>query len=127
MQSGSLRTAKEMASAMLKFFRVIVNIFWGENTGKKKIMMNRFKEVSNCGSEQMQSSKLNFSRFSTILVDPPRKGLDSRTLASCKRFSNVLYISCSASSLERDLSVLRETHDILSIAFFDHFLPHKSH
>ena len=58
-----------------------------------------------------------------VLVDPPRAGLDSDTLALVRRFRSVLYIACDARSLHRDLvdRGLAESHRVRRMALFDHF------
>ena len=41
--------------------------------------------------------------FSTLLVDPPRAGLDAAARDMSSRFDHVLYVSCNAQTLARDL------------------------
>jgi tRNA (uracil-5-)-methyltransferase len=60
-------------------------------------------------------------KFNTVLVDPPRAGLDERTLAAVAHFDHVLYISCKPESLERDLRALKESHKIMAMGMFDQF------
>lgn len=57
-----------------------------------------------------------FDRLQTLLVDPPRAGLDpaSRQLASA--FDRVLYISCNPETLAADLASLSVTHDVTRAA-----------
>eukprot|EP00933_Yihiella_yeosuensis_P033486 TRINITY_DN27191_c0_g1_i1.p1 TRINITY_DN27191_c0_g1~~TRINITY_DN27191_c0_g1_i1.p1 ORF type:complete len:401 (-),score=70.20 TRINITY_DN27191_c0_g1_i1:215-1360(-) len=45
--------------------------------------------------------------FSTLLVDPPRSGLDDKTREMAARFEEVIYISCNPLSLVRDLDALQ--------------------
>jgi tRNA (uracil-5-)-methyltransferase len=59
--------------------------------------------------------------FSTVLVDPPRAGLDQTTLDLIARFDSIVYISCNPDTLHRDLLVLRNTHNIEHFALFDQF------
>ena len=40
----------------------------------------------------------------TILVDPPRAGLDSTSIGLLPQFNNILYISCNPESLRANLS-----------------------
>lgn len=55
--------------------------------------------------------------FDTILVDPPRCGLDEKTLALVGSFSTVLYISCEPlGSLRRDMRTLGATHEVAEMA-----------
>lgn len=65
-------------------------------------------------------------QFSTVFVDPPRAGLDERTLNFTQRFNNICYISCSPDSLLANLHTLTQTHDIKQLAFFDQF-PYTDH
>ncbi len=43
-------------------------------------------------------------QFSAVLVDPPRCGLDLNTLTLAAGYDHIVYISCSPTSLMRDLS-----------------------
>lgn len=65
-------------------------------------------------------------RFSTLLVDPPRAGLDARTLNLAQRFENILYISCNPITLRENLAALNPTHRIATLALFDQF-PYTHH
>lgn len=65
--------------------------------------------------------------FSTLLIDPPRAGLqDEAALAFTARFDHVIYISCGPESLAQDLQYLTRTHKISKVAFFDQF-PYTQH
>ena len=71
-------------------------------------------------------SDLTNYQFETLLVDPPRAGLDSQTLALASQFARVLYISCNPDTLADNLNTLSATHDIDRLAFFDQF-PYTRH
>lgn len=64
--------------------------------------------------------------FSSLLVDPPRKGLDDLTLKEAQKFDYVFYISCNPETLKQNLLELTKTHKIESMAFFDQF-PYTHH
>jgi tRNA (uracil-5-)-methyltransferase len=64
--------------------------------------------------------------FSTVLVDPPRAGLDPDTLRLVQRFDNIIYISCNPETLAANLQTLCETHTITRTALFDQF-PYTHH
>ncbi len=64
--------------------------------------------------------------FSTVLVDPPRSGLDLGTLALVQNYRFILYISCSPDTLARDLETLTLSHRIERMALFDQF-PYTEH
>lgn len=58
-----------------------------------------------------------------ILVDPPRKGLDKTLVEYLKEksYSKIVYISCNAATLTRDLEMLKETYKVEKIEIFDLF------
>lgn len=64
--------------------------------------------------------------FTTLLVDPPRTGLDAATLGLAKNFTNILYISCNPMSLLDNIIQLEASHEIVAAAAFDQFpdTPH---
>lgn len=64
--------------------------------------------------------------FSTLVVDPPRAGLDSNTLSFAATFQNIFYISCNPVTLTENLEVLCETHNVIQFALFDQF-PYTQH
>ncbi len=75
---------------------------------------------------RLKGVDLKSFEFSHILVDPPRAGCDESVLALMREFRNIIYISCSQSSLKRDLNFLKNTHKITNFALFDQF-AHTEH
>ncbi|MEM9256930.1 MAG: tRNA (uridine(54)-C5)-methyltransferase TrmA [Pseudomonadota bacterium] len=65
-------------------------------------------------------------QLETVLVDPPRAGLDAATRAMVAAFTNILYISCNPDTLTRDLEQLCDSHTIEAYALFDQF-PYTDH
>ena len=63
-----------------------------------------------------------------LMVDPPRKGLDNKTIENIKKIkpSRFIYISCNPATLVRDLSMLEEIYEIKQIQPVDMF-PFTSH
>ncbi|WP_456393474.1 tRNA (uridine(54)-C5)-methyltransferase TrmA [Nitratifractor sp.] len=64
--------------------------------------------------------------FSTVMVDPPRAGLDEATRALISGVGQILYISCNPETLARDLAELTRTHRVERAAIFDQF-PYTEH
>lgn len=60
-------------------------------------------------------------QLDTVLVDPPRGGLDKATLRLLRGFPDIIYVSCNPVTLAANLERLSRTHDVLSFAAFDHF------
>ncbi len=75
---------------------------------------------------QYYETKTDRYDFRTVLVDPPRQGLDAVTLRLVAQYQAIVYISCSQESLARDLIVLQRTHRVCRFAVFDQFAytPH---
>jgi len=58
----------------------------------------------------------------TILVDPPRAGLDSETVQLLQRFDSIVYISCNPTTLAANLKgTIADSHEIVRFALFDQF------
>lgn len=62
----------------------------------------------------------------TVLVDPPRSGLDLATLELITGFNKIVYISCNPDTLRDNLQQLINTHTIVQFALFDQF-PYTHH
>ncbi|MFA7555076.1 MAG: tRNA (uridine(54)-C5)-methyltransferase TrmA [Spongiibacteraceae bacterium] len=75
---------------------------------------------------RLKDIDLKAYNFSTVLVDPPRAGLDSLTEELISRFDNILYISCNPDTLHNNLLQLCQTHRIEKFAIFDQF-PYTDH
>ena len=75
---------------------------------------------------RLKGIDLKSYNFSTVLVDPPRAGLDEGTIELISNIENIIYISCNPETLARDLETLVETHDVVEAAMYDQF-PHTTH
>lgn len=65
--------------------------------------------------------------FSTLLVDPPRCGInDEQSRRFLQRFNRVIYVSCNPRTLCADISALADTHVIQALGIFDQF-PYTPH
>lgn len=67
-------------------------------------------------------------QFDTIVVDPPRSGLDTLTIEQILKFNSdkVIYVSCNPITLARDLNLLKEKYDLFELTPLDMF-PNTSH
>ena len=75
---------------------------------------------------RLKGIDLESYRFSTVLVDPPRAGLDDATRSLISGIEYIIYISCNPETLARDLKILSKTHIVQDAAIFDQF-PHTEH
>lgn len=75
---------------------------------------------------RLQDFDLSAYNYDTVLVDPPRAGLDPDSVELVSRFNNIIYISCNPLTLRDNLEKLVETHTIEKMALFDQF-PYTHH
>lgn len=69
---------------------------------------------------------LSSYQYQTVLVDPPRAGLDPDSVELVRRFEQIIYISCNPQTLVENLTALATTHKIAEFALFDQF-PYTHH
>ncbi|KAE9529406.1 tRNA (uridine(54)-C5)-methyltransferase TrmA [Testudinibacter aquarius] len=75
---------------------------------------------------RLQGIDLHDYQCETILVDPPRAGLDSETVKMVQHYPRILYISCNPHTLCDNLQTLCQSHRIERAALFDQF-PYTEH
>ena len=77
---------------------------------------------------RLKNQCISFKDFNikSIFVDPPREGIDAKTISKISKFNEIIYISCGFESLKRDLGILKRTHKINKVAMFDQF-PYSNH
>ena len=90
--------------------------------------LNRINNVKFiCGNANKEISKIT-EKIDVIFVDPPRGGLDRKTIAFIKKINpkKITYISCNPITLARDLSYFNDLYDIKKVIPVDMF-PNTSH
>ncbi len=75
---------------------------------------------------RLQGINLDDYQCQTVLVDPPRAGLDDNTLEIIQSYQRIIYISCNPNTLKNNLEQLTRTHHIEHFAMFDQF-PYTDH
>ena len=80
-----------------------------------------------CGDSGKILKNLN-KKFDTIVVDPPRSGLDNLAIEQLKKIKSnkIVYVSCNPITLARDLNLLKDLYNIIEITPVDMF-PNTSH
>lgn len=76
--------------------------------------------------ERLRNVDLNNYDFQTVLVDPPRAGLDAESVKQIQGYQHIIYISCNPDTLAANLDTLTQTHQIKRFALFDQF-PYTHH
>jgi len=75
---------------------------------------------------RLEGFDLTAYNYDTVLVDPPRAGLDPDSIELVSRFEKIIYISCNPHTLHENLTHLVKTHKIENFALFDQF-PYTDH
>lgn len=93
------------------------------------IRNNRTNAKFHCRSlEAITSDRLEGSDFDSIICNPPRRGLDAATVALIQTLKPQLlvYSSCNAATLQRDVQRLGKNYQIEHLQAFDMF-PFTQH
>lgn len=75
---------------------------------------------------RLEGIDLKSYQCDTVLVDPPRSGLDVETVEMVRNYQNIVYISCNPETLKDNLLALSDTHKVSNFAMFDQF-PYTHH
>jgi 23S rRNA (uracil1939-C5)-methyltransferase len=80
------------------------------------------------GDTTEELPKLIGKDYSVAIVDPPRKGLDSKLIQTLIESSlkRIIYVSCNPESLCRDIQLLQKKYIVTSLKGFDMF-PQTEH
>lgn len=95
---------------------------------KENAKLNIVKNIEFiCGDAGLESQKLNI-KPNSIIIDPPRAGLNVETINTILKFNpnKIIYVSCDPMTLVRDLNRLKEYYFIDEITPFDMF-PNTYH
>jgi tRNA (uracil-5-)-methyltransferase len=120
--------ATEVSKASIKALEHNVAANHCENIALARLSSEEISQALRGDRPFRRLAHLNLAdyQFSTVLVDPPRAGLDDSTCSLIQRFDNILYISCNPETLAHNLQTLCHTHSIEHAALFDQF-PYTHH
>ncbi len=82
-------------------------------------LKGRIQETMRTGSKSLPD---------IVITDPPRAGMHPEVVKALQELSpqRIIYVSCNPATLARDLSLLKDQYEVLTIQPFD-FFPHTSH
>ena len=120
--------ATEISKTSVKSAQYNFDINQVENVSIARMSSEEFSEAMDGvrAFRRLKDIDLGSYQFSTVLVDPPRAGLDEHTTEIVKGFDNILYISCNPQTLKHNLKSITQSHDIERFAIFDQF-PYTNH
>lgn len=96
---------------------------------KTNISLNRLPQFKIFeGSSEEWIPRLLERKLDAAVFDPPRKGLDTKTVSALLRLPvpTILYLSCNPATLARDLKALTPAYRITALRAYD-FFPHTPH
>lgn len=89
-------------------------------TNKKN---NKVRNVNFVCKDVSKIRKDEYGTFGVIIVDPPRAGLDLKTIQFLidKNPTKIVYVSCDPVTLARDLKLLEDHYEVLEVTPVDMF------
>ena len=92
------------------------------NENKKINDASNVKFINGKVEEKIANIK-NIENYDTIILDPPRSGVNKkvREVLKEKKINNIIYISCDPFTLARDIKDLKEVYDLKYIKLFNMF------
>ncbi len=123
-----------VGSISLIISKVVQKVYGVEVIKEAVLNANKNKEINHINNVEFACGKVEdlFSQlpsgYDTVILDPPRRGLDSKTRSFLLKssFKNIIYISCDPATLTRDISFLKEKYVLKKIELIDLF-PNTYH
>ena len=96
------------------------------DANRNKVLNNSLNTKFICDKVENVIDK--FSEFDLVIVDPPRSGLDSKTIENIMRIAagRVVYVSCDPVTLARDLKIISDDYLVETVKPFNMF-PRTHH
>lgn len=113
-----------MRLAMLtKYVTAVETSHIAVKAGRSNANINNVRNVRYEEAEVEEFLKSFQGRADVVVVDPPRAGLDKKACNEILELApqKIAYVSCDPATLARDLAILKEKYEILSVQPFDMF------
>ncbi len=117
---GTLSIVASLKAQMVYSVEIVQNAILNGIFNAKINKRNNIKFL--LGDVSKIVSNLSFA-FDTLILDPPRKGLDKNTINFIKNKlpTKIIYISCNLNTLIRDLKLLEEVYTLKEYKILDMF------
>ena len=90
-------------------------------------------KINNINNINFKSGKVEYNLddikdIDTVIVDPPRVGLNKKAIDDILKINpkRIIYVSCNSTTLARDLNYLKDMYELEEIKLFDLF-PNTHH
>ena len=109
-------------------FNSVRGIEQNESAIKGANLNKGINDIKNISFVCEKASDINEIVEDVVVVDPPRSGLDSITIKRIlnSRIERLIYVSCNPITLARDINILKDKYNLVSMSLFDMF-PNTSH
>lgn len=109
-------------------FNSVRGIEQNESAIKGANLNKGINDIKNISFACEKASDINEIVEDVVVVDPPRSGLDSTTIKRIldSRIERLIYVSCNPITLARDINILKDKYNLVSMSLFDMF-PNTSH
>lgn len=109
-------------------FNSVRGIEQNESAIKGANLNKSINDIKNISFVCEKASDINEIVEDVVVVDPPRSGLDSTTIKRIldSRIERLIYVSCNPITLARDINILKDKYNLVSMSLFDMF-PNTSH
>lgn len=109
-------------------FNSVKGIEQNESAIKGANLNKGINDIKNISFVCEKASDINEIVEEVVVVDPPRSGLDSTTIKRIldSRIERLIYVSCNPITLARDINILKDKYNLVSMSLFDMF-PNTSH
>jgi len=113
-----------------KYVDRVIGVEVVESSIKSAIECMKINNINNitfkCGKVENMIDE--FNNIDSVVVDPPRKGLDKHTIDAILKLNpeSIIYVSCDPVTLSRDLKILLNKYNLVEVTPFDMF-PNTYH
>lgn len=109
-------------------FNSVRGIEQNESAIKGANLNKGINDIKNISFTCEKASDISEIEEDVVVVDPPRSGLDSITIRRImnSRIERLVYVSCNPITLARDINILKDNYNLVSMSLFDMF-PNTSH
>ena len=109
-------------------FNSVRGIEQNESAIKGANLNKSINDIHNISFVCERASDINEIVEEVVVVDPPRSGLDSTTIKRIldSNVERLIYVSCNPITLARDINILKDKYNLVSMSLFDMF-PNTSH
>ena len=103
----------------------VIGVDYNESNINDALENNKLNKINNIEyiCDKVENVIESFKDIDLVIVDPPRAGLDKKSIDNIIKISpkNIIYISCNPNTLIRDLNILKKEYSIKEITPYNLF------